>query len=245
MSVKYAPRTQTAAVARAKSLVGTPYPKGWCQAWVVAQVFGTGGVGDFDGDRAADAEDGWKEAVKNGRVVKASQIKNLNDIPAGYAIYWGGGSRDNGHAAVTAGNGQIYTTDLNGSSARYGKIGKASITAPHTVWGLTLLGYATEMNGYILTDKDDDMPSAEDFWKADVIPAPDDKNPANPTWQARSALGVILRNSVAMMEMLDADSLADKIVAKLPAGGGGSVSKETVKQAVREVLTEGVDAGKA
>lgn len=145
----YAPHTSTEAIARAQSWVGKSYPVGWCQKWVVAEIFGTGAVGDWDGDGAADAEDGWKKAVRNGKVVTAAQIPDINKIPAGLACYWTGGRGDYGHAAVTAGNGFIYSTDLPTS----GKVGKVPLTAPRTQWGLTFLGYVlVEGNGYTLTD---------------------------------------------------------------------------------------------
>lgn len=147
---KYAPRTSTAAIAKAKEWVGKSYPAGWCQKWVVAEIFGTGGVGDFDGDRAADAEDGWKAAAARGRVVKASEIGSYDDIPAGVALYWAGGSRDNGHAAVSAGDGYTYSTDLPTS----GRVGRVKISEIARRWGMLFLGYVTVTgNGYTLTDK--------------------------------------------------------------------------------------------
>lgn len=148
--VKYAPRTSTAAIAKAKSWVGKSYPPGWCQKWVVGEIFGTGGVGDWDGDRAADAEDGWKAAVKNGRVVHARDITQVNAIPAGVALYWTGGRNDHGHAAVSAGNGYIYSTDLPTN----GRIGKVRLDEVRRRWGYTFVGYVTVTgNGYTLTDK--------------------------------------------------------------------------------------------
>lgn len=148
--VTYAPRTSTAAVQRAQSKVGTSYPAGWCQKWVCTEIFGTGGVGDWDGDRAADAEDGWKAAASRGSVVPASQIKSYKDIPPGVALYWTGGARDHGHAAVSAGNGMIYSTDLPTT----GKIGIVPLEKVRQAWGLTFAGYVTKTgNGYTLTDR--------------------------------------------------------------------------------------------
>lgn len=147
--VTYAPHTSTDALRRARGWVGKYYHPGWCQAWVVADIFGTGGVGDWDGDSAADAEDGWKKAVARGKVVTAAQIGRYTDIPAGVACYWTGGSNDNGHAAVSAGSGYIFSTDL----PNRGYIGKVPLGDVHTRWGLTFLGYVLiEGNGYTLTD---------------------------------------------------------------------------------------------
>lgn len=147
--LKYAPRTSTAAIAAAKAWVGKAFRPGMCQYFVVVNVFGTGGVGDFDGDRAADAEDGWKAAVARGLVVPAKDILDYDDIPAGVPLYWLGGSHDNGHAATSAGGGDCYSTDL----PYYGRVGRVPITEVHRRWGLTFAGYVLVTgNGYTVTD---------------------------------------------------------------------------------------------
>lgn len=156
MTIKRAPFTRTAALKRAKAARGKSYPAGWCQAFTVG-IFGTGGVGDYDGDGAADAEDGWAKAKRNGKVVPASKIKNLNDIPAGYMLYWSGGTRrfrngrwiTFGHAAVSAGKGKTITTDL----PTHGKVGTYGISALTKRWGMKFLGYViVEGNGHDLRD---------------------------------------------------------------------------------------------
>jgi hypothetical protein len=140
---------QTEAIKRAEAQLGDAYPAGWCQKWVVIEVFASGGVGDFDGDRAADAEDGWKAAKKKVAVTSA----NAASIPAGYPLYFVGGRNDHGHAAVSAGNGQMYSTDLNAGKPRYGRIGKTSIKTAEQAWGVKLVGYViTDGNGNTFTD---------------------------------------------------------------------------------------------
>lgn len=141
--------TQTAAIARAKSWVGRLYPAGWCQKWVVIEIFNSGGVGDWDGDGAADAEDGWKSAK---RKVATS---DPGSIPAGYPIYFLGGSRDHGHAAVSAGGGYMYSTDLPTS----GKVGKVLIRQAESSWGVKLAGYVIEDKyGHVFTDAGSSTP---------------------------------------------------------------------------------------
>lgn len=150
MPVTYAPHTQTDALKRAKNWVGKSYRPGMCQYFTVIEIFGTGGVGDWDGDRSPDAEDGWKAAVARGAVVHAKDIKDYSKIPGGLAAYWEGGSHDNGHAAPTAPGGMIISTDL----PNYGRVGLVPITMPHDRWGLKFLGYVTtEGHGLRLTDK--------------------------------------------------------------------------------------------
>src|SRR3954464_14724148 len=83
------------AAARARGQVGHSYPVGWCQKFT-NEEFGTGSVGDWDGDGDADAIDGWRKAEDKGVVVEADKIKNLHRIPAGTMVYWSGGSHGHG-----------------------------------------------------------------------------------------------------------------------------------------------------
>lgn len=122
-------RKQTEALQIAARWVGRSYPAGWCQKWVVAEVFASGGVGDWDGNGRASAIDGWKAA----RVKVATS--NPHAIPAGVPIYWTGGK--DGHAAVSAGNGHMYSTDLPST----GRVGLVPISDAARRWGYTLVGY--------------------------------------------------------------------------------------------------------
>lgn len=155
MTTKYAPYTSTQAIARARSYIGRSAYTNMCQAFVVT-MFGTGAVGDFDGDRAADAEDGWKAAKAKGKVVPVTGNIDtfIKNIPAGVALYWSGGSKDYGHTAISIGNGKMISTDTyNGG---WGKVGIQPISYISKYWknNLTLLGYVTtEGNGHTLTDK--------------------------------------------------------------------------------------------
>lgn len=135
--------TQSEAIKRAASWVGKAYPIGWCQKWVCVEVFASGGVGDFDGDGAADAEDGWRAARK--KVATSDPYA----IPAGYPVYFLGGTHDFGHAAVSAGSGYIFSTDQPSP----GVVGKVPISNVTRGWGLTLAGYVIEDgNGNVFTD---------------------------------------------------------------------------------------------
>ncbi len=164
--MKIAPHPGASAVARARSYIGKAAFSGMCQAFTVT-MFGTGGVGYYDDDGDADAVDGWRKAVDHGRVVHASQIARYEDIPAGVALYWSGGSRGYGHAAVSIGGGRMVTTD----AARGGVIGERPIrgwwASSHQFLGYVLI----EGNGHTLnpdlgsghsgpgiSEGDDDMP---------------------------------------------------------------------------------------
>jgi hypothetical protein len=148
VTVKWAPVSGPAAVAAAKSWFGKPYGIGWCQKFT-NELFGTGTVGDFDQDSDFDAVDGWKAAVANGKVIRASSISSYAEIPPAVMLYWSGGSHGFGHAAVSIGGGRMVSTDLPVP----GVVGNVPITMPHEKWGLDFVGYVTkEGNGYTLID---------------------------------------------------------------------------------------------
>ena len=139
---RYAPHAENSR-SRALARVGRSYPPGWCLRWVAREIFGVPGVGDYDGDRAADAEDFWKAAVRRGDVVKTS---SPSKIPAGVMVMWTGGRNDHGHAAYSLGDGMMVSTD----APTRGKIGKVKIAWVKDHWGLTLVGYIKkDANGYI------------------------------------------------------------------------------------------------
>lgn len=148
--IRWAPVYGDAAIKAAKAWIGKPYGIGWCEKFT-NELFQTGPVGDFDHDNDADAVDAWEAAVQNGKVVRASQIAHMNDVPGGVQAFWSGGSHGYGHAAPTIGGGDIVSTDLTGNSYTPGTVGRAPLTAPHDVWGLKFEGYAlVEGNGYTL-----------------------------------------------------------------------------------------------
>lgn len=135
----------------AKKRVGRREYSSMCQAFCVT-LAGTGAVGDYDGDRAADAQDGWKKARDKGQVVHARDIASLKDIPAGTFLYWEGGSHGYGHVAISIGNGKCVSTD----APYWGKIGVVPIDwiASHWRNGLVFRGYVViEGNGHRMVDK--------------------------------------------------------------------------------------------
>lgn len=142
MVTRYAPHVDDV-VDRALAQVGKRYPRGWCLRWA-ASMFGVPGVGDWDHDKANDAEDFWKAAVAKGQVIQTSDPKK---IPAGSMVMWVGGSGDHGHAAVALGGGRMVSTDLPKMDA----IGEVDIALVHERWGLKLVGaILVDGNGYIL-----------------------------------------------------------------------------------------------
>lgn len=77
--------------------------------------------------------------------------------------------------------------------------------------------------------EDDDMPSAEELWTADLIPVKGD--PENPTWQARNAIGTVVDLTYQARDSLNAirSALADPPQATV-----------TLTDADREVIVQEV-----
>lgn len=119
---------------------------GFCQgqtrAWYLAPS-----VGDFDGDGAADAEDGWKS--------EPEKWKHRGDRtpPAGVPLSFTGGSHDNGHRAVSLPGGRVRSTDFSTQTQRYskGEVGTAnSIHAVEVAMGVTYVGWSESIDGHLI-----------------------------------------------------------------------------------------------
>lgn len=93
-------------------------------------------AGDFDGDGAADAEDGWKREP-------ASARRFDRNPPRGVPVTWLGGPNDNGHRALSLGNGKIRSTDAGGR----GKVATVDLSWVERNWGLSYAGWSTTING--------------------------------------------------------------------------------------------------
>jgi hypothetical protein len=96
-------------------------------------------VGDFDGDGAADAEDGWKSEP-----IKARHSDR--NPPRGVPVSYLGGSNDNGHRAISLGNGKIRSTDAAGR----GRVATVSLDWPETTWKLRYVGWSDTMDGILI-----------------------------------------------------------------------------------------------
>lgn len=148
MTVPTAPYDRAEAVVRANASK-TNVPNS-CQLWTRA-IFGAPSAGDFDGDGASDAEDGWKS--------EPAKYKHPGDRnpPAGVPVSYGGGSNDNGHRAVSLGRKRslrspirgvtmIRSTDAGGS----GKVATVPLDWPERTWGLTYLGWSDTCDGWLI-----------------------------------------------------------------------------------------------
>lgn len=99
--------------------------------------FGAASAGDYDGDGAADAEDGWKKEPVWARHYDRHP-------PAGVPVSYLGGSHDNGHRAISLGNGRIRSTDAAG----LGRVATVDLAWPERNWGLRYAGWSETIDGY-------------------------------------------------------------------------------------------------
>lgn len=107
----------------------------------VRECYGIASAGDFDGDGDADAWDGWQRARLKHRTTAVALI------PRGFPVFWQGGSNGHGHVAISAGNGFVWSTDIE----RPGFFDYVPITQIHDQWGLTLVGWTGDLNGVTIT----------------------------------------------------------------------------------------------
>lgn len=124
-------RTPAAAVAVAKSY-SYYSPPGMCQQFTRV-CFGVGAY--FGSARLA-----WLGAKKRHYVDRGSEV------PAGVPVYWLGGSRGFGHAAVSLGGGYCRSTDWPSS----GRVGTARIDDVTRAFNQTLVGWTEDINGSVI-----------------------------------------------------------------------------------------------
>jgi hypothetical protein len=94
------------------------------------------------------------------------------DAPRGAPVYWTGGSNNDGHIAVSLGDGLIRSTDADGP----GRIATVELGWVETHWGLTYAGWARDINGVTIpgiggTDMELSDPISE--WSPDDGPSGD------------------------------------------------------------------------
>lgn len=130
----------TRAQAVARSLAQKTNVPDTCQL-VTRTWLGAPSAGDFDGDGAADAEDGWKREPASARHTDRKP-------PAGTPVSYLGGSHDNGHRALSlgpdkSGRYHIRSTDAGGR----GRVATVPLDWPERVWGLTYVGWSETCDG--------------------------------------------------------------------------------------------------
>lgn len=129
--------TNTRGQAVKNALASTAYDVGMCMKWT-RTMLGRDSVGDVDRDGDADAVDGWKSC-------KHRHPDDRNP-PAGVPVFWSGGSKGHGHAALSLGGGMIRTIDRPTS----GRVGTVPLSDPERAWGLHYLGWAEDIGGLLI-----------------------------------------------------------------------------------------------
>ena len=126
------------------ALASKAYPVGMCAKWT-REKYGLPALGDFDRDGDADAVDMWAACV-----LKEAGDRNP---PAGVPVFWSGGSKGHGHAAVSLGDGMIRTIDRPTS----GQVGTVPLGEIERVWGLKYLGWTHDLYGHEIPDPEGDL----------------------------------------------------------------------------------------
>ena len=136
--------TYTRREAVARALRSTTYPVGMCYRWT-REMFGMPAVGDRDGDGDADAVDGWKAATR----------KHPGDRkpPGGVPVFWSGGSKGHGHAAITTLDGRVRSIDTGAGG--FGTVGTVDLGWFERHWGLKYLGWAEDLGGVTIPHPED------------------------------------------------------------------------------------------
>jgi hypothetical protein len=125
-----APRSPSAALAyaRAEAIKASRDWTGYCLMF--ARIcFGVA-------PRYGDATDAWH--ATNPAERHASSVP-----PAGVPVWWLGGRSGHGHVAVSAGAGNVLSTDIR----RPGRVDVVPIPEIHAKWGLAYVGWTETING--------------------------------------------------------------------------------------------------
>lgn len=100
-------------------------------------------AGDRDGDKDADAVDGW--------LSEPTATKHYGDRnpPRGVPVAFKGGSRGFGHRAESLGGGKIRSTDMSDDGLRYqaGNVGTTTIANIERAMGVSYLGWSPTITG--------------------------------------------------------------------------------------------------
>lgn len=89
---------------------------------------------------AAGAPGGTYDAVTAWKQAKYRHSKGTP--PRGSFVFWSGGGKGHGHIAVSAGDGDVYSTDLQTSDY----VGRVPISLVRDRWGLKYLGWTEDVN---------------------------------------------------------------------------------------------------
>lgn len=144
---------RAAAVKRA--LASTTNTVGFCQGWTRG-LYDAPAAGDVDRDGDADAVDGWKSEPTAHRHTDRKP-------PRGTPCAWSGGTRGNGHRAISlgpdkAGVHHIRSTDAGGP----GRVATVPLDWPERTWGLSWLGWSDTIDGQLIP-----MPERTRGWRID------------------------------------------------------------------------------
>lgn len=111
----------------------------WCQRFVRSSY----GIDSFQPEGQDTAFLAWRDYV-------GGKHEGDRNPPEGVPVYWKGGhphsgrEDGDGHAAISAGNGMIYSNDIGGKK---GAISKVPLSMIEDKWGFEYLGWGESLNG--------------------------------------------------------------------------------------------------
>lgn len=135
MTIRTAKQALADALSKKSNIVGA------CQAETRGYYLAPS-AGDFDGDGASDAEDGWKREPTSAR-------RFDRNGRAGYPASFLGGSHDNGHRAIFVARGIVRSTDFDGITKRYraGIRGNGTVAEVERAMGVSYVGWSLTIDG--------------------------------------------------------------------------------------------------
>lgn len=101
---------------------------------------------------SGSAHAAWTQAAHKHR------LSDPGRAPKGAPVFWSGGTHGYGHVAVSAGDGRIWSTDIE----RLGYFDLVPASAPATQWGLVPLGWTNDLDG-VLVYQEKPMPKRPNF----------------------------------------------------------------------------------
>lgn len=123
------------------SLKQTRNDVGTCQK-TTREWLGAPSAGDRDGDRDADANDGWASEPKSARRFTRT------GIPRGVPVYLRNKSgRGFGHRMLSLGGGKFRSTDMSNGRYAPGATGTVTLTQVENAMGLEFVGWSTTITG--------------------------------------------------------------------------------------------------
>lgn len=159
-------RSNTEALAEAKK--STTNVPGTCQLWTRTK-FDAPSAGDQDGDKDADANDGWASEPKSARV-----LGDRNPPPGAPLYFKNADGTGFGHRCISTGvKSGARSTDMSNGRYSPGKVGNTTIEGLEKAMGLTYVGWSRTITGIPIPGLEKKVPPKKPAKKTPAKPKPD------------------------------------------------------------------------